>query len=362
MKAFRGYVYTMKFLLRTVAISLLLVVPGSSIHGRSTNQEEEPVALSVETLLLSQRSAELSILSYTGKEEEPSFEFYRYFLEEPDKAIVVGADGYCFAAFRGTTPNVGDWKQDFVVGFSSVCNSTEEDESNSCCNVRTGFDQAYNASFRADLEDAIVECVDVYASCDDETSCVVLTGHSQGGAIASVAALYLAKLNPYVISFGQPPTLQEANCSLVQSDRWFRYVNTYNDFLGLGHIGYDIEAVHASIPPTEAGATQVGHMILFPSENSIGIAYLGLDPPDWVLGPPSYEAHDMIESYGETAEYHPGYLDHINFLLNTGSFPILLTGFVDGSLCTEDRECESGNCRRKWWSIFLDGVWTKRCS
>lgn len=353
----------MSFLLRTVAISLLLVAPGSSVSWRSKYQDKEPFSLSGEILLLSQRSAELSILSITGNEEEPRFEFYRYFLAEPDKAIVVGADGYCFAAFRGTTNNVEDVKQNVVLGFNSACNSTEEDESNTCCNVRKGFDQAYNASFRADLEDAIVECVNVYESCEDETSCVVFTGYSQGAAIAIVAALYLAKLNPYVISFGQPPTLQEGVCSLAKSDRWYRFVNTYNDVLGLGHMGYDIVAMSGSLPRTGARATQVGHMILFPTDNSTGIAYLGLDPTNWDLGPPSYQAHDMIESFGEMDEYHPGYLDHINFLLNTGgSFPIALTGFVDGSLCTEDRECESGNCHRKLSLGNILGGQIKRCS
>jgi pimeloyl-ACP methyl ester carboxylesterase len=66
--------------------------------------------------------------------------------------------------------------------------------------------------------------------------CVVITGHSQGGAIALVAALYLADLNPYVITFGQPPTV-EAPCNLVTSDRVYRWVNTKN--AGASGIAYD---------------------------------------------------------------------------------------------------------------------------
>jgi hypothetical protein len=60
----------------------------------------------------------------------------------------------------------------------------------------------------------------------------------QGGAIAAVAAVYLADLNPYVFTFGQPPTLDE-HCPLVTSDRWYRYVNTESVQAGTVGIAYD---------------------------------------------------------------------------------------------------------------------------
>jgi predicted lipase len=72
------------------------------------------------------------------------------------------------------------------------------------------------------MEAALRDCA---ASCKLRDECVVMTGHSQGGAIAAVAALYMPDLNPYVITFGQPPTI-DAPCDLITSSRWYRYVNT----------------------------------------------------------------------------------------------------------------------------------------
>jgi pimeloyl-ACP methyl ester carboxylesterase len=45
------------------------------------------------------------------------------------------------------------------------------------------------------MEASLRECA---KDCLNPDECVVLTGHSQGGAIAAVAALYFSDLNPYV--------------------------------------------------------------------------------------------------------------------------------------------------------------------
>ena len=55
-------------------------------------------------------------------------------------------------------------------------------------------------------------------------SCTVLTGHSQGGAQATVLSILTYSLNPIVITFGQPPAAEE-NCPFIPSDNFFRFVN-----------------------------------------------------------------------------------------------------------------------------------------
>ena len=58
---------------------------------------------------------------------------------------------------------------------------------------------AYDTPYRSDMEKSLRDCA---KDCVNKDECVVLTGHSQGGAIAAVAAVHLADLNPYVITFG----------------------------------------------------------------------------------------------------------------------------------------------------------------
>jgi hypothetical protein len=158
-------------------------------------------------------------------------------------------DGYCFAAFRGTTMTWVDWQQNFELGKEEVCITEGMLGSKHCCSTRSGFYRAYNTDYRGKLEAAIRKCAKTCANPDE---CVVLTGHSQGGAIAAVAGLELADLNPYVITFGQPRTI-EYPCSMISSERWYRFVNSIAD----DGIAYD------PIPMVPGmGADSFGHMVI----------------------------------------------------------------------------------------------------
>jgi hypothetical protein len=146
-----------------------------------------------------------------------------------------------------------------------------------------------------------------------------------GGAIAAVAGVVLADLNPYVITFGQPPTIA-APCDLITSERWFRYVNTKTVEGAVVGISYDPIPFAPSF-----GVENFGHMILL-SDDDTGVAYVGLDVQERFdpLNIHGFEAHSM-----EGSEY-PGYLDRIKALLHTYenlTFPIAATGYAAGSLC-----------------------------
>jgi pimeloyl-ACP methyl ester carboxylesterase len=179
--------------------------------------------------------------------------------------------GYCFAAFRGTTLRLDDWRQNFLLGTEQVCKGSKGDKE--CCFTRKGFYPAYNTVYKRDLETALRECA---GYCSDPEGCVVLTGHSQGAAIAAVAALYLSDLNPYVITFGQPLTVDQP-CPLIHSQRYYRYVNSKDSVEGrVDGISYD------PVPflPVD-GMDSFGHMIILPSDNT-GVAYIGLDAQDFL--------------------------------------------------------------------------------
>ena len=71
-------------------------------------------------------------------------------LTEPDQALVVKKDGYCYGVFRGTTLTREDWSQNLVIGKRNICGSdaiNPEGEPAVCCTVRTGFYDAYHTIY-----------------------------------------------------------------------------------------------------------------------------------------------------------------------------------------------------------------------
>ena len=87
-------------------------------------------------------------------------------------------------------------------------------------------------------------------------------------------------------------------------------------------------------------ADHFGNMIVL-GPDSTGVAFMGLDAQDY-LHPYSVgvEAHFMVN--GSTP--YAGYEDRINALMATGTYPIRNKGYIAGSLCSEDKECESKDC------------------
>lgn len=171
----------------------------------------------------------------------------------------------------------------------------------------------------------------------------------QGGAIAAVAAVYLAELNPYTITFGQPPTLEQP-CDTITSERYYRFVNT-KDSESLVGISYDPVPFAPGL-----GTDAFGHMILLSSDDS-GVAYIGLDAQD-KFGPLNVkaEAHSMLMAPDNTTtDPHPGYLDRVRAIRKTYekehneelNYPIRTSGYKAGTLCSEDQECETGTCEKE---------------
>eukprot|EP00545_Synedropsis_sp_CCMP1620_P002744 CAMPEP_0119008414 /NCGR_PEP_ID=MMETSP1176-20130426/3675_1 /TAXON_ID=265551 /ORGANISM="Synedropsis recta cf, Strain CCMP1620" /LENGTH=483 /DNA_ID=CAMNT_0006960739 /DNA_START=67 /DNA_END=1518 /DNA_ORIENTATION=- len=291
------------------------------------------VVLSKEIMDLVVTAAKLSSLAYEEGAPEDTvtadYSTFGYYDAEPDQALTAKTkDGYCFVAFRGTSLTWDDWKQNLEIGKEDICVEVGG-EKEQCCTSRKGFYGAYNTDYRDEVEQDIRECA---ATCDNMDECVVITGHSQGGAIAAVAGLYLADLNPYIITFGQPATI-DAPCPLITSERYYRFINT-KETENLG-IAYD------PIPMAPGlGADQFGQMIVL-GPDSTGVAYLGLDAQDF-LHPYTVgvEAHFMVN--GSTP--YSGYEDRLNALMANGEFPIRNNGYVAGSLCSEHKECESNQC------------------
>lgn len=265
------------------------------------------LVLTENVMRLAKEAARLSILSYDERPPDDTvthdYAAFGYFDDEPDQALTARTvDGYCFAAFRGTSLNVDDWSQNLQIGESEVCADGGGGRGRACCSSRVGFYDAYDTTYRAAVEGSIRDCA---RSCPNRDECVVLTGHSQGGAVAAVAAVVLADLNPTVITFGQPPTV-DAPCPLLNGERIYRFVNTKATAVG---IAYDPVPMAPGL-----GADHFGNMIIL-SDDPTGVAFIGLDANEYFhpfLN--GVEAHYMRAGAAVNGTAYPGYADRIDAL------------------------------------------------
>jgi pimeloyl-ACP methyl ester carboxylesterase len=270
----------------------------------------------------------------------------RLWTDEPDEAIVARAGNYCYGVFRGSKATVEDWRQNLQLGTERVCGNDDDGDGDTCCNVPRGFNAAYNAPFRNEFEQALRECA---SQCDETCPIVVVTGHSQGGAIATVAAIVLEDLNPMLITFGGPPSVEKP-CKAIDNARTYRYVNSQKwERVSRGfqqklrHWSADVVYDPVPYAPTLKG--HIGHQIML-GEDVTGVAYLGLDvelefkPWDF-----SFDSHLLV---GNNPDFQVGYLERFQALAATiKEFPVRTTGFLAGMPCTQDKECDSRKCEKE---------------
>eukprot|EP00565_Helicotheca_tamesis_P002242 CAMPEP_0185738276 /NCGR_PEP_ID=MMETSP1171-20130828/32447_1 /TAXON_ID=374046 /ORGANISM="Helicotheca tamensis, Strain CCMP826" /LENGTH=397 /DNA_ID=CAMNT_0028409443 /DNA_START=207 /DNA_END=1401 /DNA_ORIENTATION=+ len=282
-------------------------------------------------MTLSHNAAILSSLSYDADEQPDGsthgivLEDAHYYVSEnsPDKAIVANVDGYCYFAFAGSEADVSDWMQNFDPRTEPVY----DDDGNSC-DAREGFVRAYNAPFKEEAEGALRGCA---ATCDNPEECVVLTGHSQGGSIANLAAIRFHDLSPYVITFGQAGSVHEP-CPQINSEKYYRYINSILD-------GDELE--HDPVPfAPMVGSSFQGYMIIV-SPMSDAVASYGLDADvdmtNFHINVFPFQAHRLDEG-----DY--GYLQRMDAIMSHNHYPVPSDGWKIGEPCSDEGECISGRC------------------
>ena len=296
-------------------------------------------SFSQELLQLTHKAINLSNLAY---DEDPYSSTWNFphesmdvFNEDVDQAVLVKIEDYCMVAFRGT--DLSSWfdiYQNVMLGNTPVCDTN----SGACCNAENGFYDAYNRGYRNELENKIRFCSSQCQLTDTNTTetvtkcpTVVLTGHSQGGSIATIAAIVLSDLSPVVITFGQPPTI-DASCPLLDGNSIYRFENSR---IGRRGTTYD------PVPYLPYRASQYGHQIML-GDDTTRVAYIGqstgIEFEPW-------DSENCFATHRLTSD-SVGYLDRIDALVraNTNIALIPSSGFQDGSACTKGSECDSKIC------------------
>ena len=141
-------------------------------------------------------------------------------LADLDAALVFyeNSTNICYVAYQGTQANLNDWAQNLDFGYIPATSRMDETKT---CEVAQGFYDAYNNTQTPLVEAAIDECM---TSNDD--ALLVLTGHSQGGAVAVVSSLIHEAYQPLAIPIAQPPALRSANCEWINANNVWRIINS----------------------------------------------------------------------------------------------------------------------------------------
>jgi len=270
----------------------------------------------------------------------PDMDYIHFYTNEPDQAIVARKDGRCYIAFRGTNINLEDWEQNIDPGDRLIYR--DGDTSQPGCESRRGFSDYLQTPEQALGRADIMSCI---ATCRDPADCLVITGHSQGGATAVISSIMLYSQLPTVITFGQPPAV-DPGCEWIPSERMYRYVNSKVEMWEDDDLAFDMVPYSPSLI---SGSVHYGHMLLLGDDVNGGsnIKYGGFDEeyfePDmglfnFDLG---FLAHTMAAA---DADY--SYESRINNLVANGAYPVPLDGFSDGAVCEDDYSelCKSGWC------------------
>ncbi|GKY96582.1 hypothetical protein MPSEU_000617800 [Mayamaea pseudoterrestris] len=240
------------------------------------------------------------------------------YVNEPDVAVAARVGDTCIMAFRGTSTDVSlpTWQQDYDTNL-------QQDQVSLLgkCTVTEGIYNAYNAMFRTDLENDVKRCMSSCPNCK-----LLITGHSQGGAIANAAGVMFESqgYSPYVITFGQPSVLG-SNCR-VRARKWFRFILAMP---GPFRLQYD------PVPMIGGSGTFYGHEIVVSSGDMTGVDYVGLN------------THVNKYPWNIAAHFSDLYVAVLKALGANGS-SVPTKGFAKNAQCSVGTECRSGSCAWNW--------------
>lgn len=199
---------------------------------------------------------------------------------------------------------------------------------NTDCRVRKSLKDIYFNRYYEDLKKETKQCL---RSCRHQGAgdfCpLAVSGYSQGGGVAYIAAIDLRKYNPTTITFGATqgiiyPGKGNNPCTDFDAENHYRFVTTRLRF-------YDQIAVQ----PSPYGARHAGQL-------------LHLDPDEKYLGYPGLNAPETRLPFFFLPHLPNMYIYRIQQLMDTNC-RIAAVKWQPGHWCGYDDECASGICAKK---------------
>ncbi|CAB9526509.1 expressed unknown protein [Seminavis robusta] len=251
------------------------------------------------------------------EEQRLVYDFFDGWTDPDDQAVVAKTKDrpICYAVFEATQEgNLGDQLQNL--------NPLSKEVEGSDCTVRAGYYDAYKAEYYDDFRQSVEDCI---RTCYDEFQrpCpLVVGGDSQGGAAAVVASIDLAHHNPQVITTGAPRTIVNTSpCKTIDETRHSRFLNT-------GRHEYD----YVPFQPDILNTRHVGHTFFLD------------DGVNWPVATPGFNNNEPRLFLSRDLHERPVYEERIQAMIDRDCFPIPVGKWPGGHYCTQDDECESGDC------------------
>jgi len=307
------------------------------------------------------------------------------YLEDPtgvDAVLLLDVGEYCFVSWRGTTTGMtlATVEDNLFRNLDVETRVAERLDGLGQCNVLEGMYEAYQGGElqEAELEPEVISFVKSCMSKPNKQ--LVLTGHSQGGGAAVVGAIRFAGYTPLTLAFAGVPAVKHpsSECTAINPEHLWRVINTeldpesheilydsvpYNNILPVAHflLGEQIGASIHLAPdiPNPLNKEDPAHSPITYSQDEYGIAYFSKDQIalETTFGPivgrlsggndVNWGAHSMI-------------LPKMYDMLEHGSFPLDVNGYVPGTSCLGDAECRfkclNEVCASEDASLLPDGA------
>lgn len=269
------------------------------------NDAVEPYLLKDDILLLIKGASRESRLVYRSDIERD--EDTSVFENALDKAVLQYESGVCYVSFKGSG-SLDSIQSAPSLFPRQVCGAA------GCCNINRNTAGAYFTSYVDELEVEVEEC---HSRCADGCP-LVLTGYSQGGSIATIAAIALSQYNPILITYAQHPVAWRG-CDVLDN------METYLRFTGICEVGG--QPMYDSIPffGNPFLTRHAGTKIMLGRGGAATVAQNG----DRFFFPIGQQCHTF-----EPFNYA------ISNLLEAGP----LDGYTDGATCSQNIECQSKVC------------------
>jgi len=280
-----------------------------------------------------------------------------------DAIMLLDVGDYCFVAWRGSVApgfnaiSLEDW---LFRNLDVEDRTAERLDGQGQCTVLEGMYESYQGGElqEAELEPTMISFVETCMA--EPNKQLVLTGHSQGAGAAVVGAIRFAGYTPLTLALAGPATVKSpsSDCTAINPDHMWRVINSEIS-LETNEITYDVvpysmlvpvarvflgEQIGASIhlPPDIPNPTVMEDPMATPisfSQDQYDVAYFSKEQIDLeeTYGPSPGDL-DMLN--GVNLGVHIMYLPKMDRLWKNGSFPLDVTGYVPGTPCTGDAECQ----------------------
>lgn len=260
--------------------------------------------------------------------------FFAWYDGRNDATLLTKQRGVCYGVFRGTfQASWTDIRQNLDLSSHSVDGTS--------CNVRLGFYRAYYNKYQTNFEQKVKQCV---ASCGKtkdgkKRKCpLILTGHSQGAAVAIVASLALKQYQPTTLAFGPLKTVVTTSSNNDDNKEVCTDIDSNNVYTFVVASGgrYD------DVPYRNPIGKTVGHVLLLDEGNTV--AYTGRN--DITRRQPFTRTIHAVELYKARVQELLREKDNNNNknVNKGGPFPITITQWSDGHWCNYPDECNSKDC------------------